>query len=166
MTIPAPTVRVLVCGTADRGDDGAALSAIAHVLPSLEPAICQRLEIRRCPQLDATDLIDVSPDEACLVLDTVVGVAAGEVVELSLEALVGSATIAPRSSHALPIQQVLGIAEAVRGGLPAGRFLGIGGKWFGFGSTRSRAVREGMPAYERAVRAAIAGLAGVVAIVA
>ncbi len=58
MTIPAPTVRVLVCGTADRGDDGAALSAIAHVLPSLEPAICQRLEIRRCPQLDATDLIE------------------------------------------------------------------------------------------------------------
>lgn len=166
MTIPAPTVRVLVCGTADRGDDGAALSAIAHVLPSLEPAICQRLEIRRCPQLDATDLIDVAPDEACLVLDTVVGVTAGEIVELSLEALVGSATIAPRSSHALPIQQVLGIAEAVRGGLPAGRFLGIGGKWFGFGSTRSRAVREGMPAYERAVRAAITGLAGVVAIVA
>ena len=67
MTIPAPTVRVLVCGTADRGDDGAALSAIAHVLPSLEPAICQRLEIRRCPQLDATDLVDVAPDEACLV---------------------------------------------------------------------------------------------------
>jgi len=166
MTIPAPTVRVLVCGTADRGDDGAALSAIAHVLPSLEPAICQRLEIRRCPQLDATDLIDVAPDEACLVLDTVVGVTAGEIVELSLDALVGSATIAPRSSHALPIQQVLGIAEAVRGGLPAGRFLGIGGKWFGFGSTRSRAVREGMPAYERAVRAAITGLAGVVAIVA
>jgi hydrogenase maturation protease len=166
MTIPAPTVRVLVCGTADRGDDGAALSAIAHVLPSLEPAICQRLEIRRCPQLDATDLIDVAPDEACLVLDTVVGVTAGEIVELSLEALVGSATIAPRSSHALPIQQVLGIAEAVRGGLPAGRFLGIGGKWFGFGSTRSRAVRDGMPAYERAVRAAITGLAGVVAIVA
>jgi hydrogenase maturation protease len=166
MTIPAPTVRVLVCGTADRGDDGAALSAIAHVLPSLEPAICQRLEIRRCPQLDATDLIDVSADEACLVLDTVVGVAAGEIVELSLEALVGSPAIAPRSSHALPIQQVLGIAEAVRGGLPAGRFLGIGGKWFGFGSTRSRAVRDGMPAYERAVRAAITGLAGVVAIVA
>jgi hydrogenase maturation protease len=166
MTIPAPTVRVLVCGTADRGDDGAALSAIAHVLPSLEPAICQRLEIRRCPQLDATDLIDVAPDEACLVLDTVVGVTAGEIVELSLDALVGSATIAPRSSHALPIQQVLGIAEAVRGGLPAGRFLGIGGKWFGFGSTRSRAVREGMPAYELAVRAAITGLAGVVAIVA
>ena len=166
MTVPAPTVRVLVCGSADRGDDGAALSAIAHVLPALDPAICQRLEIRRCPQLDATDLIDVSPDEVCLVLDTVVGVAAGEIIELPLEALVGSAAIAPRSSHALPIQQVLGIAEAVRGGLPAGRFLGIGGKWFGFGSTRSRAVRESMPAYERAVRAAITGLAGVLAIVA
>jgi hydrogenase maturation protease len=156
---PAPTVRVLVCGSADRGDDGAALTAIAHVLPSLDAAICARLEIRRCPQLDATDLIDVSPDEACLILDTVVGVEAGQIVELPLAALVRDLEVAPRSSHALPIQQVVGIAEAVRGSLPSGLFLGIGGKWFGFGSTRSRAVRQAMPAFERAVRATITGLA-------
>ena len=123
MNAPAPTVRVLVCGSADRGDDGAALTAIAHVLPSLERAICVRLEIRRCPQLDATDLIDVAPDEACLILDTVVGVDAGQIVELPLAALVRSLEVAPRSSHALPIQQVVGIAEAVRGSLPPGRFL-------------------------------------------
>ena len=159
MSAPAPSLRVLVCGSADRGDDGAALSAVARVLPGLEPAICQRLEIRRCPQLDATDLIDVRPDEACLVLDTVVGVAAGQVVELPLDALVRDGGVAPRSSHALPIQQVVGIAEAVRGSLPRGLFVGIGGKWFGFGPTRSKALREGMPAYERAVRAAITGLA-------
>jgi hydrogenase maturation protease len=161
MTAPPLTLRVLVCGSADRGDDGAALSAIAHVLPSLDPAVSRRLEVRRCVQLDATDLIDVPPDEACLVLDTVVGVAAGQVVELSLDALVRDGVVAPRSSHALPIQQVLGIAEAVRGGLPPGVFLGIGGKWFGFGPTRSRALRDGMPAFEQAIRAAITGLAGV-----
>ena len=159
MTTPAPTLRVLVCGSADRGDDGAALTAIAHVLPSLGPEICRRLEIRRCPQLDPTDLIDVAPEERCLVLDTVVGVQAGAIVDLPLEALVRASDVAPRSSHALPIQQVLGIAEAVRGSLPGGRFLGIGGKWFGFGPTRSRALREGMPAFELAGRAAITGLA-------
>jgi hydrogenase maturation protease len=159
MPAPVPTLRVLVCGSADRGDDGAALSAIAHVLPQLEHDICQRLEVRRCNQLDASDLIDVRDGEACLVLDTVVGVDAGSIVELPLEALVHAGAVAPRSSHALPIQQVAGIAEAVRGGLPRGLFVGIGGKWFGFGTTRSRALRSGMPAFEGAVRAAILGLA-------
>ncbi len=158
MTAPVPAVRVLVCGSADRGDDGAALSAIAHVLPGLDREICQRLEVRRCPQLDAADLIDVRANEACLVLDTVVGVEAGQIVELPLAALVRDDAVSPRSSHGLPIQQVVGIAEAVRGSLPAGLFVGIGGKWFGFGTTRSRALRDGMPAYEEAVRAAILGL--------
>ena len=158
MNLPPPTLRVLVCGSADRGDDGAALAAIAHVLPRLDPRVGLQLEIRRCYQLDAADLIDIPRDEACLVLDTVVGVAAGEIVDLPLERLVASDAIAPRSSHALPIQQVLGIAEAVRGDLPRGRFVGIGGKWFGFGATRSRALRDGMPAFEGTIRAAIAGL--------
>jgi Ni,Fe-hydrogenase maturation factor len=94
-------------------------------------------------------------------VDTVVGVEPGEVVELAFEALVQSGQVAPRSSHALPIQQVLGIAEAVRGSLPPGRFVGIGGKWFGFGPTRSRAVRDGLPAFEQAIRATITRLADV-----
>ena len=155
MTAPARALRLLVCGNADRGDDGAALCAAAHLLPSLDAAVSRRLEVRRCDQLDAADLIDVPPAEACLVLDTVVGIPPGEVVELSLEDLVERPAIAPRSSHALPIAQVLGIARAVRGDLPAGRFIGIGGKWFGFGAIRSRALRDGLPAYERAIAAAI-----------
>lgn len=32
MSAPAPTIRILVCGSADRGDDGAAMCAVAHVL--------------------------------------------------------------------------------------------------------------------------------------
>jgi hydrogenase maturation protease len=155
MNLPTPVLRLLVCGNADRGDDGAALCAVAHVLPRLEPSVSRQLEIRRCAQLDATDLIDVAPDEACLVVDTVVGVDPGEVIELTLDELAMRATIMPRSSHALPITHVLGIASAVRGGLPFGRFVGIGGKWFGFGNVRSRALRDGMPGYERAIAAAI-----------
>jgi hydrogenase maturation protease len=163
MTAPPPTLRVLVCGSADRGDDGAALSAIAHVLPELGPETCQRLEVRRCPQLDATDLIDVRPGEACLILDTVVGVEPGRVVQLPLAALAQRGALAPRSSHALPIQQVVGLAEVVRESLPPGLFVGIGGKWFGFGETRSRALREAMPAFESAVLAAILELTGTAA---
>jgi hydrogenase maturation protease len=156
---PAPTLRLLVCGSADRGDDGAALCAVAHLLPRLDEQIRQCLEVRRCVQLDPTDLIDVAPRESCLVLDTVVGVEPGDVVELGLDDLADRPTVAPRSSHALPIDQTLGIARAIRGGLPRGAFLGIGGKWFGFGDVRSRALRAGMAAYEQAIEAAIRDLA-------
>lgn len=151
MSASARCLRVLVCGTADRGDDGAALKAVAHLLPRLEPAVQQRIEVRRCPQLDALDLIDVPEGEAVMILDTVVGVPAGQIVTLPLAELAERAgTVAPRSSHALPIDQVLGIAAAVRGSLPAGAFVGIGGKWFGFGELLSRAVREAIPQLERA----------------
>ena len=155
MTAPAPTLRLLVCGSADRGDDGAALRAVAHLLPRLDDATRRQLEVRRCVQLDATDLIDVADGEACLVLDTVVGVEAGTVVELGLDDLADRPTVAPRSSHALPIDQALGIARAVRGVLPPGSFVGIGGKWFGFGDVRSRALRNGMATFELAIEAAI-----------
>ena len=91
------------------------------------------------------DLIDVGPDEACLVIDTVVGIEPGSVVAVPLEELCSrGAAGTPRSSHALPIEQVLGIAAAIRGGLPTGTFVGIGGKWFGFGARHSRAVTAGM----------------------
>jgi hydrogenase maturation protease len=159
MSAPVPTIRLLVCGSGDRGDDGAALYAVAHVLPRLEPAVRQQLEVRRCPQLDATDLIDVADGEACVVLDTVVGIEPGSIVEISLEDLAGLPAVTPRSSHALPIEQVLGISRAVRGTLPRGTFVGIGGKWFGFGQIRSRALRDGLASFEQATEHAIRLLA-------
>ena len=121
MNAPAPAVRLLVCGNADRGDDGAALAAVAHFLPGLEDAIRHRIEVRRCAQLDPNDLIEIPAGEACIVVDTVVGVDAGTVVTLALEDLAAECHgVSPRSSHALPIGQVLGIAAAVRGALPDG----------------------------------------------
>ena len=151
MTASPRSLRLLVCGNADRGDDGAALRAVAHFLPRLGMTVLERLEVRRCQQLDALDLIDVPPSEAVVILDTVVGVPAGRIVTVPLDELAERCTgIAPRSSHALPIDQVLGLATAVRGSLPPGVFIGIGGKWFGFGELLSRAVREAIPDLEHA----------------
>jgi hydrogenase maturation protease len=156
MTIPAPTIRLLVCGSADRGDDGAPLLAVARLLPGLEAGIREHLEVRRCPQLDVNDIIDVPAGVACIVLDTVVGIEPGAVVTMSLPELAARAgNVTPRSSHALPIDQVLGIAEAVRGELPPGSFVGIGGHWFGFGSIQSRVVRAALPKLRKAVAEAI-----------
>ncbi len=139
-------VRILVCGNADRGDDGAALAAIARILPALPPAVLARLEVRRCVQLDATDLIDVADGEACLIVDTVVGVEPGEVVTIPLACLAsGVGPISPRSSHALPIDQTIALALALRGAPLAGCFVGIGGRWFAYGQGRfSRPVKANL----------------------
>ncbi len=151
MTASPRSLRLLVCGNADRGDDGAALRAVAHFLPRMDPAVLERLEVRRCQQLDAIDLIDVPAAEAVVILDTVVGVPPGRIVTVPLDELATHCgQIAPRSSHALPIDQVLGLAASVRGSLPVGVFVGIGGKWFGFGELLSRAVREAIPDLEKA----------------
>jgi hydrogenase maturation protease len=146
-------VRILVCGSADRGDDGAALSAVARYLPTLGPELCARIEVRRCVQLDPADLLDVRPDELCMVLDTVTGVDPGSVVRLALDDLGSSRSVVPRSSHALPVGEALAVVRAVRGGPIAGTFLGLGGKWFGYGDRTSRAVRDGLPAYIEAIDA-------------
>jgi hydrogenase maturation protease len=152
MNAPIFAVRLLVCGNADRGDDGAALAAVAHLLPRIEDSIRHRIDVRRCAQLDATDLIDVPSHQVCVVVDTVVGIDPGSVVTMPLAELASAeSTVAPRSSHALPIGQVLGIAAAIRGQLPEGVFVGIGGKRFGFGNRRSRAITGGMRTFERTI---------------
>ncbi|MBI3746313.1 MAG: hypothetical protein HY264_07280, partial [Chloroflexi bacterium] len=87
MTARAPELRILVCGTADRGDDGAPLVAITHLLPELPGELRGRLEIRRCPQLDAVDVMDVGEGMACVVIDTVIGVEPGAVVTMALAEL-------------------------------------------------------------------------------
>lgn len=156
MTLRAPDLRILVCGTADRGDDGAALAAISHILPALPAAIRERVEIKRCPQLDVTDLLAIGPGESCVVVDTVVGVEPGSIVVLPLDDLARRpGHVAPRSSHALSVDDTLLIAEAVRGTLPSGTFVGIGGKWFGYGERFSRAVKAGLPAFGEAIQRSI-----------
>jgi hypothetical protein len=75
---------------------------------------------------------------------------------MSLEELARRpAGVAPRSSHALSVDDALLIAEAVRGSLPVGTFVGIGGKWFGYGERFSRSVKGSLPAFAIAIRAAI-----------
>lgn len=159
MTALAPELRILVCGTADRGDDGAALAAITRALPELPEHVRCRIEVRRCPQLNVTDIIDVHEGESCLVVDTVIGIEPGTIVTMSLDQLARRAGgITPRSSHALSVDDTLLIAEAVRGTMPSGTFVGIGGKWFGYGERFSRVVKAGLPALTDAIREAIDAL--------
>lgn len=158
-----PSVRLLVCGNADRGDDGAALSAIATLLPTLPAPLLERIEVRRCGELRVEDLLEVSQGEVAIIVDAAVGIPPGHVVAIPLDDIAPAAgSPAPRSSHELPIDQVLSLAATLRtGGLPAGSFIGIGGRRFGYGRPLSRSVRLAMPGFQRMIASELARLAHV-----
>lgn len=65
----ARPVRLLVCGNADRGDDGAALSAVAGLLAGLPPHLLGVIEVRRCEQLQLEDLLELPDGAACVITD-------------------------------------------------------------------------------------------------
>jgi hydrogenase maturation protease len=139
---------VLVCGERLRGDDGAAILA-AELLPAEVRALA---EVVLIGQLSVEAILDVPDGVAVIVADAAAGVAAGEVVTLPLEAVAGGAEWgAPASSHALPPDQILALAREMRGGLPRGSFVGIGGARFGLGEDLSPEVVAAMPAFARAL---------------
>jgi hydrogenase maturation protease len=150
-------VCVLVCGERLRGDDAAAVLA-AEMLPAdaLAPA-----EVIEVGLLSVEALLDVPEGVAVIVADTAVGIAPGKVVVLPLPNVARStgSGAALASSHSLPPDQVLALAEAFRGSLPRGVFVGIGGAEFGFGKGLSAPVSAGLPAFVTAIADAIRRLA-------
>jgi hydrogenase maturation protease len=157
MTEPR-AVRLLVCGNAERGDDGAALAAVARLLPGLPPHLLAVLDVRRCEQLSIEDLVDVPDGAACIIVDTAIGIPVGTVVTIPLAELPtrdAAAGPVPRSSHVLPIGQLVGIAGHLRDRPVEGAFVGLGGRSFGFGRSLGRPVRAALPAFRNAIEVAL-----------
>jgi hydrogenase maturation protease len=147
------TIRVLVCGTSDRADDGVAPRAVAQLLPSLREEGRYDVDVRYCGQLDVEHLLDVPAGTPVLIVDAASGVPAGEIVTRDLDALLDERPgPAPRSSHALPIGQVLGVARAFAEAPLQGAFVGIGGADFGLGDELSPQVERALPAFVTVIR--------------
>lgn len=149
---PAHAVEVLVCGSADRADDGAPIAA-SHIV---RDRLGSDVALRFVGQLDIDDLLAIGSRAGVVVVDTATGLAPGEVVDLPLAGL-GEATTAvrPRSSHALAIPEVVGLAEMLRGRPFRGRVVAIGGNHFGLGRPLSRTVEAGLPAFAQAILEAV-----------
>ena len=154
---PAETaVDVLVCGSLDRGDDGAAIAA-ARLLRAL-PAGAR---VRIVGQLDIDDLLAVPSGGAVVIVDAATGVPPGRIVELPLRGFLGAGSeTVPRSSHALAMPEVIGVADMVRGRPLAGRIVVIGGRQYGLGRPMSRRVAMAIPALTEAVCRAVDDLTG------
>lgn len=150
-TLPPPVVRLVVCGNADRGDDGAALAAAATLLPALPPDLAPKLEVRRCPDLRTEDLIDLPDGMQALIIDAVLGPTPGDVVRLALGDLTTHPSFTPRSSHQLPIDLVVGLAGVIRKRPVEGVFIGLSGHRFGYGTPLSRSIRSALPEFRAAI---------------
>jgi hydrogenase maturation protease len=152
-------VRMLVCGSVDRRDDGAAIRAVA-LLRAREHGLRRRgVQVRRCEALDIEHLLDIPDGTQILIVDAAIGVAPGEIVVCDLDELIDYPSApAPRSSHALPVGQVIGVANALSVRPLHGLFVGIGGADFGLGRRLSPRVREALPSYRAAIAGALSQL--------
>ena len=150
------TVRVMVCGNTDRTDDGAAVRAVGVLRQRLDADRRRDVHIERCGQLDILHLLDVPAGQAVIIVDAAVGVRAGRVVTIPLDDLIDRPYgPGPHSSHALPINQVLGVVNALTGAPLRGLFVGIGALDFSFGDGLSRPVSRALPKLVDAIAAAI-----------
>jgi len=144
----SPQVRILACGSPDGGDDAAGLD-VARLLPE---AVRRRVTVEEVGQLSADHLLGDPPGVVRLVVDCVVGPAAGTVVELPLaEVPQRERTLRSASSHVLPLGQAVALADRLGGVRASDRFLGIGGERFGLGTARSPAVAAGLPELVRRI---------------
>jgi hydrogenase maturation protease len=152
---PRIAVEILVCGNADRADDGVGI-AVAEALRDRLPA---DVRLRIVGQLQIDDLLAIAPGAAIIVIDAATGVRGGRVVELPLDGLLArDDDFRPRSSHALGFREVLGVADVIRGHPLVGRIVAVGGVRFGPGGLMSPSVLRAIPAMVAAVEAAIAEL--------
>jgi len=158
----AARVPIFVCGEPARGDDAAGVAAI-ELLPN---DLRERADVVPVGQLDILFLMDLSADAPCVVVDAVAGLRPGEIWVRPLSALVDRARALsaagrapePRSSHELPLEQVLDLAATLREAPPAGTFVGIGGSCFDVGTPLTAPVAKALPAFATAIAAAVAAL--------
>jgi hypothetical protein len=138
--VPA-LVEVLACGTADSGDDGASIAALAGLESELPPDVTVRLVGR----LDIDDLLTVPVGAGLVVVDTITGVDPGWVVEIPFIGLVGRESgISARSSVALARPETVGLASMIRGRPLMGVIVAIGGLSFNPGEALSWPVATGL----------------------
>jgi len=154
MTTRLSSVRLLVLGAPDRGDDALALLAVASLPRDFWPSI----DVRIRGSLDVVDLADVPVRQGCLVLDAARGLPPGAIRFIPFQAFLDDhhrAIPEPSSSHELPAREVVRLAAVVRGSLPRGGFLVAGGSSFGLGELPSREVALAIPMLVEEIQAVV-----------
>jgi hydrogenase maturation protease len=107
-------------------------------------------------QLDVDDLLSIPSGAGVVIVDAATGIEPGAIVALALNGLIGhQERIRPRSSHALALPEVVGLAEMIRGRPLRGRIVAIGGAQFGFGEAFSSPVAAALRLLSDAILEAV-----------
>ena len=151
-------VRLIVLGSVDRGDDALGPLAVAELSPDVWPMV----DVRLGSSLDVLDLADVPPGGSCVVIDAARGLEPGVIAFVPFQRFLGRAADrlpAPRSSHELPLPDLVRLVQVMRGSVPRGGFLVAGGLHFGLGELPSREVALAIPGLVAAIEDMVGRLA-------
>lgn len=147
-----PLVVVFACGDPLRGDDAAAPTAVA----ALPAGAAELADVRVVGALEVEYLVDVAPGVPVVVVDAVVGVRPGRIIEMDLADLPGAArSVVATSTHQLPLDRVVALAQLLRDEPLSGRFIGIGIESVAHGLAHSAAVEASLPELAHAVESAV-----------
>jgi hypothetical protein len=117
------------------------------------------VSMRAVGQLDVDDLLSIPLGAGVVIVDAATGIDPGIIVDLALTGLIGQPDgVHPRSSHALAMPEVVGLAEMLRGRPLRGRIVAIGGAHFGLGSSFSRPVSAALDPLSDAIVQAVASV--------
>ena len=146
---------VFACGDPLRGDDSVAPRACT----SLPPETLARADVKLIGALEAEYLRDLPPGVRAVIVDAVVGPPAGELVEMDLADMSGRAQkVVTTSTHQLPLDRVVALAQLLRDEPVVGRFVGVGIESVAIGEEPTASVEASIPLLRDAVARAVAEL--------
>lgn len=148
-------VVVFACGDPLRGDD-----SVAHVaVRALPPETLARADVKLIGPMQPDYLRDLPAGVRAVIVDAVVGVPAGSVVQMRLSEMSGrAATLVTASSHQLPLDEVVALAQLLRDEPVRGWFVGLGIESVAPGETLSSSVAAALPSLTEAVAVAVTDL--------
>jgi len=138
-----------------RGDDAVAWVA----LKDLPADILAQAEVRFVGALEPEYLVELPVGVKTVIVDAVVGVPPGEVLELDLAEMSGrAAAVVTTSSHQLALDRVVALAQLRGDGPLEGRFVGLGIGSVAIGDEPTATVAESIPSLRDAAAGAITRL--------
>jgi hydrogenase maturation protease len=155
LTGASRSVVVFACGDPLRGDDALAFQACT----TLPPDALARAEVRLVGALQPEYLRDLPPGVRAVIVDAVLGPAPGSLVQIELVELSGRAQpVVTTSSHQLPLDQVVALAQLLRDEPVEGRFVGVAVASVSAGEGLTPPVAGAVPQLRAAVARAIVEL--------
>ncbi len=148
-------VVVFACGDPLRGDD-----SVAHVAcRALPPEALARVDIKLVGALQPEYLRDLPAGVRAVIVDAVVGPSPGQIVEMLLSEMSGRAeSVITTSTHQLPLDEVVALAQLLRDEPVQGRFVGMGIELVEVGEHVTPSVESSLAALTAAVARAVAEL--------